>query len=217
MSLDPGTLLTLLAKGTPGPWKVCGIGDDTPESEWVTIRAQIGGALVTTTEWSADAALIAAAVNVLPEMLATIDAQREEIERSWAALGMTPDQRAQNDDPDVATLADAIAVSLQYERDVRDQQREEIARLRGSIKHAHGCLIDAGVPMPADPLDGVSEGIRALEAENAALLGRIESWTHEHGAALCPRGADTYGNGMRDAKQQVAAILRSAKPSKEGK
>lgn len=128
MSLDPGTLLTLLAKGTPGPWKVCGIGDDTPESEWVTIRAQIGGALVTTTEWSADAALIAAAVNVLPELLDHI-----------AAL------------------------------------EAENARLRGSIKHAHGCLLDAGVTMPGDPLAGVSDGIRALEAENAALRV-VEKW-----------------------------------------
>lgn len=40
------------------------------------------------------------------------------------------------------------------------------------------------------------------------VIGLLGDWTREHGAALCPRGgADTYGEGMRDAKQQVARIL----------
>lgn len=40
-----------------------------------------------------------------------------------------------------------------------------------------------------------------------AAIARVEEWTHEHGAALHPRGADTYGNGMRDAKEQVGKLL----------
>lgn len=42
-----------------------------------------------------------------------------------------------------------------------------------------------------------------------AMLARIEEWTHIFGAALKPRGADTYGDGMRDAKAQVSLIIRN--------
>lgn len=38
-------------------------------------------------------------------------------------------------------------------------------------------------------------------------LGWIRKWTLEHGAALKPVGADTYGEGMREAKRQVARLL----------
>lgn len=38
-------------------------------------------------------------------------------------------------------------------------------------------------------------------------LRRVAEWTHIYGAALCPPGADTYGNGMREAKRQVALII----------
>lgn len=52
--------------------------------------------------------------------------------------------------------------------------------------------------------------------ERAAL----EAWTHQHGKALVPHGgwADTFGDGMRCAKQQVAALLarRAAKEAKGG-
>lgn len=42
-----------------------------------------------------------------------------------------------------------------------------------------------------------------------ATLARVEEWTHIFGAALKPRAADTYGEGIRDAKAQVSLILRS--------
>ena len=41
-----------------------------------------------------------------------------------------------------------------------------------------------------------------------AVVGALTAWTHEYGAALKPPGADTYGEGKRDAKDEVAAILR---------
>lgn len=44
-----------------------------------------------------------------------------------------------------------------------------------------------------------------------ALLAEVEAWTHEMGASLVPHGADTYGEGMRDAKAQVAARLSAAR------
>ena len=48
-------------------------------------------------------------------------------------------------------------------------------------------------------------------AANAEMRAALEHWTHEYGAALKPPGADTYGEGKRDAKNEVAAILRGAK------
>lgn len=69
-------------------------------------------------------------------------------------------------------------------------------------------------------LDGYRElGERAAQAENErddsnrdvvklkAKIGQLTSWTHFYGATLCPSGADTYGEGMRNAKQQVSKIL----------
>ena len=40
-------------------------------------------------------------------------------------------------------------------------------------------------------------------------LGRIREWTHLHGAALKPGAgsSDTFGDGMREAKRQVASLL----------
>jgi len=57
---------------------------------------------------------------------------------------------------------------------------------------------------PAHPAAGESDAVRAL-----AL---IEEWTHQYGAALKPPGADTYGEGMRDAKDQVSRMLATEKP-----
>ena len=51
-------------------------------------------------------------------------------------------------------------------------------------------------------------------AELERTVARIETWTREHGAALKPRGADTYGDGMRDAKEQVRRLL-SAPPASD--
>lgn len=39
-------------------------------------------------------------------------------------------------------------------------------------------------------------------------LARVETWTHEYGASLKPTRADTFGDGMREAKGQVGRILR---------
>lgn len=56
----------------------------------------------------------------------------------------------------------------------------------------------------------------AALAKAEAVLGRLEEWTHVFGAALKPPGADTYGEGIRDAKAQVSAILRAALSPKPG-
>lgn len=38
-------------------------------------------------------------------------------------------------------------------------------------------------------------------------VGRLVQWTRTYGAALCPPGPDTYGEGVRAAKDQVRRIL----------
>lgn len=47
-----------------------------------------------------------------------------ELAEAWRALGTTAEDAA--DDPDTATLADSIRVSLQYERDQMAQAREQL-------------------------------------------------------------------------------------------
>ena len=55
--------------------------------------------------------------------------------------------------------------------------------------------------------DATAEEVVARVGEMARTLSLIGTWRHEHGAALKPSRSDTYGDGMRDAKQQVGAIL----------
>ena len=45
--------------------------------------------------------------------------------------------------------------------------------------------------------------------EYEAIIGALIEWTLIGGRALCPPGADTYGEGMLDAKKQVSQILYS--------
>lgn len=39
------------------------------------------------------------------------------------------------------------------------------------------------------------------------VLSLLQEWTNTYGKELCPPGADTYGEGVRDSKQKVQAIL----------
>lgn len=54
----------------------------------------------------------------------------------------------------------------------------------------------------------IASEARADRAE--AALALVAQWTHEHGANLVPRRVDTYGEGMRDAKEQVGDIITAA-------
>lgn len=49
--------------------------------------------------------------------------------------------------------------------------------------------------------------VEAHASKHTALLVALETWCAVHGSALKPPGADTYGEGMRDAKQQVRRII----------
>lgn len=78
-----------------------------------------------------------------------------------------------------------------------DTSREHIDRLNASV--ALSLLID-------EHAEAIVETLERYEA----ALGRVRHWTHVHGDVLCPRGADTYGEGMRDAKRQVGDIISAA-------
>ena len=71
-----------------------------------------------------------------------------------------------------------------------------------------------------ETIDGLRsdlEAARAADRERQSeldrlsdLLARIHEWTLAHGKDLCPSGADTYGEGMRDAKTQVSRMIARA-------
>jgi hypothetical protein len=58
-----------------------------------------------------------------------------------------------------------------------------------------------------DESEGAFKVWRRRCDEADRVLDDIGQWTREFGARLCPPGADTYGEGVRDCKQQVADIL----------
>ncbi len=65
-------------------------------------------------------------------------------------------------------------------------------------------LIDAAVEI------GERIGYERGRREADALIVQLENWTHTYGADLKPRGADTYGEGKRDAKDQVGGMVAAA-------
>lgn len=87
---------------------------------------------------------------------------------------------------------------------VRDNCRNcggpRLASDRGVFTHAN----------PADCFLHTQARLREVERERdkaRATINAISEWTHVFGAALCPRGADTYGEGVRACKTEVAALI----------
>jgi hypothetical protein len=109
----------------------------------------------------------------------------EELHREYVP-GPTPAYRAAAEAKVAAAVVDVAAERRRADEAVRDlalaQQRADAAELRAAE-------------------------IGAELRQRDVALGRIAQWTHEFGAALKPRRADTYGEGMRDAKEQVARII----------
>lgn len=68
---------------------------------------------------------------------------------------------------------------------------------------------DGGVPVSSEAAERVVMVAAAdMEAARAALA-RIEAWSKLYGSTLCPGpgSADTFGDGMRAAKRQIASLL----------
>lgn len=60
------------------------------------------------------------------------------------------------------------------------------------------------VPSPA------AEELLAKMRRYEEAFARLDGWTHRYGSELVPSGADTYGEGVRDAKDAVRLLLRAA-------
>ena len=92
----------------------------------------------------------------------------------------------------VPTSADDFA-----ERKHQCAQCEQLRRERDEAQSEHDeALLDAAK-------------LRAERDEARAALARITMWTCQYGAQLCPPSnrADSYGDGMRDAKDVVARLM----------
>lgn len=132
-------------------------------------------------------------------------------------------------DPDTIALVDSAtdAVLIAEAPTLLAAALDEVERLGVELEAAHATAHDAvsiveqasasafqsaceGATSAANEMRAERDQARVRVAELEAALVRVETWTHEHGTALVPRGADTYGEGKRDAKQEVSRILRAA-------
>ncbi len=93
---------------------------------------------------------------------------------------------------------------------------DEITRadleLRGLPRYER-CVDKARPVVTPEEWDAEIEKGRTLYLDNIELRGvlsRLETWTRSYGAELCPTGADTYGEGVRDSKERVKRILETA-------
>lgn len=71
-------------------------------------------------------------------------------------------------------------------------------KLVSSMTVARGAMFEAAETLVAQ---------RAELKRLRLIVVTLDNWTHEMGASLCPTGADTYGEGVRACKGQVAAII----------
>ena len=102
-----------------------------------------------------------------------------------------------------ALLADATA------RAEKAEAERDALKARADVAEAEITAIISVLHGPT--MRPLAELVRDYVVECGRLstvVGYVAAWTHEYGAALKPPGADTYGEGKRDAKNEVAAILR---------
>jgi hypothetical protein len=81
-------------------------------------------------------------------------------------------------------------------------------------RQAPGCEDESGnvtsEPSDHDKLVDAHNQIASMQA----TLGRIREWADTYGDDLKPTGADTYGEGKRDAKTQVKRMLSPSDPQR---
>lgn len=125
------------------------------------------------------------------------EAERDELreERRRAAGEL----RVSLDDAPIGSVAGDLLVANRALRSVVRHKETETLRALAQIDE-----------LTAERDAAVRERDEAMaEVEQLrAALARIAEWTHVYGNALCPHGADTYGEGMRDAKDQVRNLIK---------
>ena len=109
---------------------------------------------------------------------------------------------------------DAFAASdLARMKHERDQALVRVEALQAELARFASPVVDGrslaewrsvGVAAPWEPIIERLEA-RALAAET--VLGRIAWWATSFGEELVPSGADTFGEGVRDATEKVTRLL----------
>ncbi len=100
--------------------------------------------------------------------------------------------------PEFVALGEALGMGRPAQAS-EDRELSRISELEHELQAAEAAADAAGCEW------------RKAEAKLAA----VHEWTLQHGKALVPHGgwADTYGDGMRCAKQQVGTLLRTPAPA----
>ena len=75
----------------------------------------------------------------------------------------------------------------------------------GGARPSHDDECEVGAALSGATGRVWAEELRAM----LDVISRIGEWTHTFGADLVPKRADTYGDGMREAKSVVAKILEA--------
>ncbi len=227
MTLAPSELATwqrLADEATPGPWFGPRITDQMPPG-WIgvyeadanedgTIDPLPGYVIGMTGHMEeemgaqalADAAFIASARDAVPRLLA-------EVAR-LQALQPAPGDCEYCGATDNLRERDRLTSDLAAARAALDAERKE-----------HEEALDFTMATWDEKLGGAMRAADAARAELATVkadneamakaLSLIGEWTHVYGEALKPRRADTYGEGMRDAKEQVSNLVARASRMKE--
>lgn len=91
------------------------------------------------------------------------------------------------------------------------EAREQVESLRGELERVAGELTELRNSIPrlsgSEPHVAAIERLREERYQARRVVGLLVDWSNEYGAALIPRSADTYGEGVRACKEQVKRIL----------
>jgi hypothetical protein len=99
-------------------------------------------------------------------------------------------------------------------RNMAENRMRELAAARAETEELRSALA-ASIQerlRRGDELAALRAQLAAAEAECerlSAVFAQLNEWCCIYGKRLCPPGADTYGEGIRDAHTQVGAILNS--------
>ena len=112
------------------------------------------------------------------------------------------------------------ALTLARERLLRIEELDRAAVKQREIhdsEHARSVVLVGSLSNDAYTMSAERDAAlaRAEQAERErdearAALWRLSDWSHTFGRELCPRGPDTYGEGVRDAKDAAARIIDNA-------
>lgn len=163
------------------------------------------------------------------------DGQCENNAADWRQRAMDAEKRAEAAEYERGLATSRSAVSELDARSAREQRDRVFESLRSTVEERDAARaraedaarhLDCGASTPepcrrgsgadtcacchALQLSAERDAARRELEQARATLADVREWTHVFGAALKPPGPDTYGNGMRDAKEQVERRLAHA-------